>query len=201
MPSMKNELKEKTLQEIKTYAISHQIPIIHDETKLFLEKMITDNNFRDVLEIGTAIGYSALSMSNEKNNIQTIEREYPNVQLAKDFLKNISHEIEVIWSEAFFYQPQKKYDFIFIDASKVQYEKLFKKYQFFLKDNGVIVCDNLNFHNLDVNTISRSAKRIITKLNSFKTFLTENREFKTIFKDIGDGLSISWKKNFSPKII
>ncbi|KOR75553.1 SAM-dependent methyltransferase [Candidatus Phytoplasma pruni] len=84
---MKNELKEKTLQEIKTYAISHQIPIIHDETKLFLEKMITDNNFRDVLEIGTAIGYSALSMSNEKNNIQTIEREYPNVQLAKDFFK------------------------------------------------------------------------------------------------------------------
>jgi predicted O-methyltransferase YrrM len=64
MIPIKNEIKEKYLKEIKKYAVLHKIPIIDDETKLFLERIIFANNFRFILEIGTAIGYSALSMSN-----------------------------------------------------------------------------------------------------------------------------------------
>ncbi|MDV3196186.1 MAG: hypothetical protein Q8885_01490 [Candidatus Phytoplasma stylosanthis] len=78
-----------------------------------------------------------------------------------------------------------------MDAAKVQYEKLFQKYIAYLNDNGIVICDNLNFHNLDINDpkLSRSAKRLINKINDFKFFLQNNYYFTTFFLNIGDGLS------------
>ncbi|MDV3205301.1 MAG: hypothetical protein Q8899_00830 [Weeping tea tree witches'-broom phytoplasma] len=171
------------------------MPIIDDNTCLLLQKIITTNCFTNILEIGTAIGYSALSMSNGINKIQTIEREYLNYQLALHFLKKLPFNIEIIWSEAFFYQPTQNYDLIFIDAAKAQYTKLFDKYYLFLNKNGVIICDNLNFRNLaNTENISINAKKIIKKLIFFKNFLKKNTNFITTFTNIGDGLSISWRK-------
>ncbi|WP_225695974.1 O-methyltransferase [Candidatus Phytoplasma sp. AldY-WA1] len=192
---MKNE-KEKFLKNIKTYALENNIPIIHDETLIFLQDIIKKNNLINILEIGTAIGYSALAMNNDKNNIQTIERDYNKYKIALDFFHEKKFNIEFIWSEALFYQPNKKYDLIFIDAAKVQYQKLFEKYNIFLNKNKFIICDNLNFHNLDINNpkLSRSTKRLIQKMNYFKFFLKNNSFFETTFLNIGDGISISRKK-------
>ncbi|MDV3166334.1 MAG: hypothetical protein Q8807_01485 ['Waltheria sp.' little leaf phytoplasma] len=96
------------------------------------------------------------------------------------------------------YQPKKNYDLIFIDGAKSQYCKLFEKYQKFIKNNGFIICDNLNFHNLFMQkNNSKNVCRILNKIQEFKIYLKNNYFFKTIFTDVGDGLSISYK-NFLP---
>ncbi|MFR0368009.1 O-methyltransferase [Candidatus Phytoplasma palmae] len=189
-------LKMKYLKELKKVSIDHKIPIIRDEIAIFLKEIIKKNNFKYILEIGTGIGYSALTMSNEFNYITTIERDYLKYKLAKKFFSNFHCNIDFIWSEALFYQPQIQYDFIFIDCAKAQYQKIFSKYSFFLKKEGFIVCDNLNFQNLSLNdlSVSKRKRRIIIKLKKFKNFLKENNNFHTIFKNIGDGISISRKK-------
>ncbi|MBP3059181.1 hypothetical protein FEF22_000040 [Texas Phoenix palm phytoplasma] len=192
----KKSLKIKYLKELKRISIHYKIPIIRDEISKFLQKIIKENNFKYILEIGTGIGYSALTMSNEFNYITTIERDYLKYKLAKKFFLNFSCNIDFIWAEALFYQPKIQYDFIFIDCAKAQYEKIFSKYSFFLKHKGFIVCDNLNFHNLILNdlNVSKRTRRIIVKLKKFKNFLKENNNFNTIFKNIGDGISVSQKK-------
>ncbi|WP_341266538.1 hypothetical protein [Candidatus Phytoplasma fraxini] len=192
---MGNIEKIKYLRKIKKYALEHNIPIIHGETLIFLQKIIKKNNLINILEIGSAIGYSALAMSNEQNHIQTIERDFHKYKLALHLLEKTTFNIEFIWSEALFYQPTKKYDLIFIDAAKVQYQKLFQKYNLFLNENKFIICDNLNFHDLCIDNpdISRSTRRLIIKMNEFKVFLQKNYFFTTFFLNIGDGLSISRK--------
>ncbi|WBL31396.1 O-methyltransferase [Candidatus Phytoplasma sacchari] len=185
--------KEKLLFKLKNYSLKNNIPIIKDETLLFLQKIISKNKIIDILEIGTAIGYSALGMNNSQNNIQTIERDYYKYNLALVFFKNKKYMIDFIWTEAFFYEPKKKYDLIFIDASKAQYKNLFKKYSLFLNNRGIIICDNINLDIFSNKTRSRRIVRIIKKMNDFKSFLKKNVNFKTFFYNIGDGISVSQK--------
>ncbi|KXT29321.1 O-methyltransferase family protein [Candidatus Phytoplasma oryzae] len=185
--------KEKLLSKLKNYSFYYKIPIIKDEVLYFLRKIIFKNNFINIIEIGSAIGYSALGMLNIKNNIQTIERDYQRYQLALNFFKNYNYKIDFIWSEAFFYQPTKKYDLIFIDAAKVQYKKLFEKYSLFLNDNGMIICDNISLYNFNFKTNSRRIRRMKKKMDDFECFLKINNVFETVFYNIGDGLSVSKK--------
>ncbi|UQV27037.1 hypothetical protein H7686_0001560 [Candidatus Phytoplasma asiaticum] len=137
-------------------------------------------------------------MCNPDNQIETLERKYNYYQLAKKIFFNTPFKIKVIWTEALIYEPKKNYDLIFIDGAKSQYCKLFEKYQKFLKNNGFIICDNLNFHNLFMKkNNSKNVCKILNKIQKFKIYLKNNYFFKTIFTDVGDGLSISCK-NFLP---
>ena len=90
-----------------------------------------------------------------------------------------------------------KYDLIFIDAAKGQYQKFFEKYKYFLKENGAIITDNLKFHGYvgkSSKIESKNLKGLVQKIEGYIDFLHNNEEFDTIFYDIGDGLSVStWK--------
>ncbi|PQP79963.1 hypothetical protein C6B37_00195 [Candidatus Phytoplasma phoenicium] len=190
-------LKKEILTKLKIFASQNHIPIINDETAIFLKKIIIKNNFQHILEIGTAIGYSALIMYN-KNFIHTIEKDNALFSLAKSFLHPFESNIKVFLADALLYQPQQKYDLIFIDASKTKYIDFFQKYHYFLSFNGIIICDNVNFGNRNFRLLTRSKKRIIKRLNNFKEFLQKNQDFKTHFVNIGDGLSLTWRKDTSP---
>ena len=90
------------------------------------------------------------------------------------------------------------YDLIFIDAAKGQYTKFFEKYKYFLKPGGVIISDNLKFHGHvgnRINIASRNLKQLVGKIENYIDFLKENEEFETKFYDVGDGLSVSIRKN------
>ncbi|WCA22450.1 O-methyltransferase [Candidatus Phytoplasma oryzae] len=187
------EEKKKLLLKLKKYSFDNHIPIVKDDTLFFLQKIIFDKKIINIMEIGTAIGYSALGMSNYNNHIQTIERDYEKYKLALYFFKNSNYKIDFIWSEAFCYQPKQKYDLIFIDAAKVQYQKLFEKYSLFLNSKGLIICDNINLNKLKNKKNLKRIIRIMEKMNDFKLFLKKNILFKTIFYNIGDGISISQK--------
>ena len=128
--------------------------------------------------------------------ITTIERDKDRYSLA---LKNISdfkleEQIDAILDDALNVDLSDKYDLIFIDAAKGQYINFFEKFKTNLKNNGVIISDNLSFHGLvesDWSTLTRNVRGLVRKIKNYKDFLDENKEFKTDYYDIGDGIGVS----------
>ncbi len=184
------------LKSLKQYAKDHSIPIICDDGLLFLKDVIDDYHIKDVLEIGTAIGYSAIFMAEQGCKVTTFERNEKMIVQAKENFKSYQKHISLICGDALIYdQKLDQYDMIFIDAAKAQYQKFFDKFSPFLKKGGVIVCDNLNFHHLDLNKVNRNTRQLIRKINEFKVFLKEHDLYDTQFYDIGDGMSITKRVN------
>lgn len=186
---------------LEEYAEKNNIPIMQKDGIEFLLKYIEENNIKTILEIGSAIGYSAIRMAliNKDIKITTIERDKERYDLAVQNITNfnLNNQIEIILSDAFDVELTEKYDLIFIDAAKSQYIKFFEKFKNNLSNGGVIVSDNLDFHGLtkvDENTLSRNVRGLVRKLNKYVEFLEKNQEFNTTFYNLGDGVSISKRK-------
>ena len=195
-------MKELIL-EMEDYAQEKNVPIIEKKSIAFIMKYIKDNNVKSILEIGSAIGYSAILMANasEDVTITTIEKDEERYM---ECLKNVKKcgldkKINVVFQDALDVNLSEdlKYDMIFIDAAKGQYTKFFEKYKYFLKDNGSIITDNLKFHGYvgkSYKIESKNLKSLVQKIENYIDFLKDNEEFDTKFYDIGDGLSVStWK--------
>ena len=194
------------IEKIEKYAKENNIPIMEKEGIDFLTDYIKENNIKSILEIGSAIGYSAIRfcLVNDDITVTTIERDNERYEKAIENINNfnLQNRIEIINDDAFNVDITKKYDLIFIDAAKSQYIKFFEKFKINLKEHGVIISDNLKFHGLvDGNdeNLSRNVKGIVRKLRNYIYFLNENEEFETIFYDIGDGIGISKKNNIVNK--
>lgn len=194
-------MQEKRLKEIEEYAKINNVPIMECDGIDFLTNYIKENNIKTILEIGSAIGYSAIKMCLVDENIKvtTIERDEKRyleaVKNIKEF--NLEDRINIILDDAFNVELNDKFDLIFIDAAKSQYIKFFEKFKINLNDKGVIISDNLDFHGLvngDYETYSRNVKGIVRKLKNYINFLKENKEFETKFINIGDGIAITVKK-------
>ncbi len=188
------------MERLEKYAMEHNIPIMQKDGIDFLCDYIKKNNIKNILEIGSAIGYSAIKMASINKDIKviTIERDIDRYNLACKNIKeyNFNNQIEVILGDALDVEITGKFDLIFIDAAKAQYIKFFLKYEKNLNVGGVIVSDNLNFHGLidkDPKDMSRNLRGLIKKLNNYILFLKDNKQFKTEFYNIGDGISLSFK--------
>lgn len=185
------------LEELKAYAIEHHVPIINDEGLLFLKESIEAFKVKSVLEIGTAIGYSALAMASFGCKVDTFERDDEMIEQAKIHLDLMDEEkkIRLIPFDALTYHGTLgNYDLIFIDAAKAQYERFFDKYVPFLNPNGVVICDNLRFHDLNPEKVNRHTRQLLRKIKEFKDFLVNHPDFQTTFYEIGDGMSVSQRK-------
>ena len=189
------------LEDIEYYAKSNNIPIMLKDGINFLTEYIKNNNIKKILEIGSAIGYSAIKMALVSCDIQvtTIERDK---SMYDEAIKNITemelnNQINVIFDDALNVELNEKYDLIFIDAAKSQYIKFFNKFKDNLAENGVIITDNLSFHGLviDSSNCSRNTKQLVKKIIKYIDFLKSNEEFETEFLSLGDGISISKKVN------
>lgn len=196
-------MKEK-LKEIEKYAEENSVPIIEKNSIAFIMKYIQDNSVKNILEIGSAIGYSAILMASAKDDVYvtTIERDEKRyLECVKNIKEcGLDKKINVALQDALELNipVEAKYDLIFIDAAKGQYTRFFEKYQYFLKDTGVIITDNLKFHGYvgKSDTIeSKNLRQLVSKIESYIDFLKNNADFETTFYDIGDGLSVS-KKNY-----
>jgi len=185
------------IQQLEEYAKKNNIPIMMKDGIEYLKEYINKNNVLNILEIGTAIGYSAIQMCLDSNaKVLTIERDIDryNIALKNVFDFNLNDRIKVINADALDIDVKGKYDLIFIDAAKSQSIKFFEKFKSNLNDNGVIITDNLNFHGLThtkEKIESRNVRQLVRKINNYIDFLKDNKEFETIFLDIGDGISIS----------
>lgn len=180
--------------DLKNYALAHHIPIITDEALAFISTYIKEHQVKTILEIGGAIGYSAICFSMLGTHVDTCERDEMRFIEAIGFINEFNASVSMVKKDALLEDVAKRtYDLIFIDAAKAQYEKFFIKYEKYLNPRGVIICDNLNFHHLKPEEVSRSTRQLLRKIESFKVFLKENERFETTFYDLGDGLSISRK--------
>ena len=189
---------DKEFKEIEKYAKIRNIPIMQKSGINFLTKYINENNVKNILEIGTAIGYSAIKMAtcNDKVKVTTIERDNERYMTAlkniKDF--NLEKRITLISGDALDINLTDKYDLIFIDAAKGQYIKFFEKYSKNLAKNGVIISDNIEFHGLveqEERIESKNLRQLVNKIRNYIEFLNENKDFDTKFYKIGDGISVS----------
>ena len=190
------------IRGLEEYAKKNNIPIMMKDGIEFLTQYIKENNVKTILEIGSAIGYSAIKMAlvDKDIKITTIERDINRYNEAVKNIKefNLENQIEIINIDALEYENEKEYDLIFIDAAKAQYIKFFEKYKKNLKQNGTIISDNLEFHGLVKNpelTSNRNTKQLVRKINSYIDFLKENKEFKTEFISLGDGIGISKRQS------
>ena len=191
------------IKDMERYAEANNVPILEKDSLNFINKYIQLNDVKKVLEIGTAIGYSAIMMAKEKSDLEivTIERDDKRYREAIRNIKTcgLDNQIEVVFNDALEVNlAGYKFDLIFIDAAKSSYIKYFDKFKYYLSDKGVIITDNLKFHGLVENKDmieSKNVQGIVNKIEQYIDYLNENDEFITKFFDVGDGLSVSFKAN------
>ena len=190
------------IERIKKYAKDNNVPIMTDDGIDYLLKYIKDNNVCRILEVGTAIAYSAIMMCSVNDNISvtTIERDKDRYLEAIKNVKSVNYDdrINLIFNDALDVKIKDKFDLIFIDAAKAQNIKFFEKFDLNLKKSGTIITDNMNFHGLvlkDESEIeSRNLRQLVRKVKNYKDFLVNNANYDTVFLDVGDGLAVSIKK-------
>ena len=190
------------IREIKKYALDNKVPIMVDEGIDFLTTFIIKNQITNILEIGSAIGYSAIMMAlaNPNVKITTIERDRERYLEAVKNVKKIGLEdrIILIFNDALETSVEGKFDLIFIDAAKGQNIRFFEKFEPNLADHGAIITDNIDFHGLvekDVETIqSRNLRGLIRKIREYIDYLKNNPKYEVELLKIGDGIAVAKKK-------
>lgn len=190
------------VRKIKEYALEKKVPIMQDEGIDFLTTFLIKNQIKSVLEIGTAIGYSAIMMalSNPYVKITSVERdEIRYLEALKNIKKlHLDDRITLIFKDALDLKLEEKFDLIFLDAAKSQNINFFNLFSSNLNSEGYIITDNLEFHGLvakDEKEIkSRNVRGIVRKIKDYIKFLESNTSYETTFYKIGDGISVSKSK-------
>ena len=191
------------IKEIKNYALENKVPIMMDDGIDFLTTFIIKNQIKSVLEIGTAIGYSAIMMalSNPDVTITSIERdEVRYLEALKNIKKlNLENRITLVFKDALDVKLSDKFDLVFIDAAKSQSIRFFEQFSRNLNKNGFIITDNMNFHGYvdkDEKEIkSRNLRQLVRKIKEYREYLKENSDYQTTFYSVGDGVSVSCKRS------
>ena len=188
----------QTLDDIKLYAEKNSIPIMRDGGIDFICSYIKAHNIKKILEIGTAIGFSAIEFANTAPDVTvtTIEMDIDRHIKARQNIHDsgLDSRINAIHADALKFKLDDTFDMIFIDAAKGQYINFFEKYKSNLAPGGVFISDNLLFHGM-VNdltlTHNYSTIKLVKKIRKYIKFLEDNKEFSTAFYDCGDGVSVS----------
>lgn len=189
------------LKEIEEYAKNNRVPIMLPDGIDYLCNYIKEHKITRILEIGSAIGYSAIRMALVNNDVKvtTIEKDEERYNMAVSNINKfgLDKQIQIILDDALNTEIDGEFDLIFIDASKGNNINFFKKYSANLALCGIIVTDNLFFHGLvqDESLIETKNQRgIVRKIKDFINFLDTNPDFITEYVSVGDGLAISRRK-------
>ncbi len=187
----KLEVLEKTAKE-------QHVPIMMKDGIEFLVHLVKERQPKNILELGTAIGYSAIQMArcDEHIEIDTIEldteRGMQAIQNIKD--EQLDHRVHVYLMNIDDFKSEKKYDLIFVDAAKAQYRRYMEMFMNNLSDHGVFVFDNLCFHGMvdDPSLIkSRQTRQLCRKIRDFRDWLLQQESLDCQFySNIGDGVAV-----------
>lgn len=189
------------ISKIKKFAKINSVPIMKDEGIDFICDYIVKNNVKSILEIGTGIGYSSIRFARAKDDVFVstiefdIERYHEAVKNVAD--NNLMDRILVYLGDAASFTFDRKFDLIFIDGPKAQYQKFFEHFQDNLSEKGVFISDNLFFHGMvdDLSlTHNYSTIKLVKKIRKYIDFLKTNKNFETEFLSLGDGIAITKRK-------
>ena len=194
-------MNKKELQKIKKKALEEHIPIIMDETLEVIEKYLKENKPKKILEIGTAVGYSAICFTkilDENGIIDTIERDAERVKEARENIKKaeVEDKINIYEGDAVEILPtlDNKYDVVFIDAAKGKYPFFLKEALRMINKNGIIFADNILYKGYVMSDYNKHKQRTaVRNLREYIKEVSENPNLETEILEVGDGLAISKK--------
>lgn len=191
------------IAELKAYGIKNNIPIIEDGGLKVLLKVLDQAKPKRILELGTAIGYSALLMYQHTNaDIISIERDESRYNIAKEVVEklDLTNQIQLIFDDALHVDNQNwgLFDVIYFDAAKAQNKAFLKKYNPNLKVGGIIVIDNLFFHGIvkkkQEEIESRNMRQLSRKINDFINYAKNLDGYRFDIIEQGDGIGILYKE-------
>ena len=195
-------MKKNFFEEIKKKALEDHIPILMDDTLEVMESYLEKEKPTRFLEIGTAIGYSAICFSKylaENGKIDTIELDEERANIAKENIKllELENKINVIQGNAVDVLPklEPEYDAVFIDAAKGKYPIFLKEAIRLLKKDGLIFADNILYKGYVMGDYNKHKQRTaVNRLREYIKLVTEDENLETKILEVGDGLAISRKK-------
>lgn len=199
-----NSFDDKTyLSDMREYAQTNFVPIVETETESFIKFLISTTKPKKVLELGTAIGYSAISFTQNSSieSYSTIEIREDMANIANENIKKyeLEDKIHVIVGDAaeIIQELDEKYDMIFIDAAKGQYKKYFDTCEKLLASNGIIICDNVLFRGMVTKDelVTKRMKTLVQRLRDFISYIKKDERFISSIVPLGDGLLLIRRKN------
>lgn len=192
------------LEDLENFALENKVPIVQKETAKFLELMITMNRPKKILELGTAIGYSAILMNQTSggvSEITTIERDGKMIELANANIDKygLQNKITVLQGDCLeiLETLQEEYDMIFMDAGKGHYNHFLPHCLRLLKKEGVLIADNVLFRGMVASKelVKRRKITIVKRMKSYLELVSNNDELITSVIPMGDGISVTVRKN------
>lgn len=195
--------EEPYFLELEDYAEKNHVPIIHTEVKSLLSFLVQSTHAKSILEVGTAIGYSASIFAramDKKGRIVSIERRQDYYDMAVENVKKLNYdtEFDLKFGDAVdvLTTLDEKFDLIFLDAAKGQYLDFFEKCIDFLKPGGVIVSDNVLYKGMiatDLYVIRRK-KTIVKRMRQYLDFIMHHPDLTSTLLPMSDGIALSYKK-------
>lgn len=189
--------KDELILELEKYAEENNVPIVTKEVAEYLKFMVRINKSKNILEIGTAIGYSGILMGREtekfNGKLTTIEIDEErfneaNINFTKAGLKNVRTILGDAEEEI--KKLDEEFDFVFIDASKGHYKNFFEDSYKLLKKDGIIFIDNIMFRGYLYKEYPKRFKTIVRKLDEFITYLFEKFGDNFVLLPFGDGIGL-----------
>ena len=193
------------LSTMEQFAKEQHIPIMELVAIESLLQFLRMQQPKSILEVGSAIGYSAIRMAFTLPEavLTTIEKDESRCQLAAGYLEQaeLTSRIQLLHGDALEIDidsfSQTTYDALFIDAAKGQYQRFFDKYSPLVPSGGVIYCDNMLMHGfteIDIQEVPRRKRTMVRNLQQFTKWLMNHEQYETTFLPIGDGITISIKR-------
>lgn len=202
---IRDEIPERTgiLKELESYALEHSVPIVQPETAKLLEVLSCIKRPERILEVGCAIGYSAILMAqylSDGGSISTVEWDADMTELARSNIERagLSDKITVIHNDAKEVLPRLtgEYDIIFLDGPKAHYIYMLNDCIRLLKKGGVLVADNILYKGMiaDSEHVIRRKITIVKRLKRFISAQMQRGELETVILPLGDGVTVAVKK-------
>ena len=193
-------LNKEKLEVLKKFARENHVPILQDDTMQVIKTILAIRKPNKILEIVTAIGYSALCFSEylegENAIIKSVELDKVTSEMAKNNIKEISDENNIMVTNMDAYEYMKtlneKFDVVFIDAAKGQYMKYLEQAYRLTQKGSIIIADNVLLRGMVMGGYNEHKHRTaVTRLREYIKEVTENPRLESTVIDVGDGLAIS----------
>lgn len=193
--------RQEIIADIKKEALANKVPILQDKSLELIRLILRIKEPKKILEIGTAVGYSAINFVDELNGnvfVKTIEKSEKMYNTAISNISKIgfSDKIDVVFADAIEYLPNLKednmYDIVFIDAAKGQYLKFLENAMRLVKNGGVIIADNILFKGRVLSDYNEHKHRTaVNRLRDYISIIQKDERLKSTILDIGDGVAVS----------
>ena len=202
---LRSLLTERTglFAEIEEYAEQNHIPIMEPESIEVLLQILRLKQPQSILEVGTAIAYSALRMVDTVPSVKvvTIERHVTRIAEAKANIAKAGKQEQIILLEGDALEAGEAagthgpYDILFVDAAKGQYKRFFELFVPFLRQDGIIITDNVLYKGLVAEPLEeiepKRRRALVRKIHNYNVWLHNHPDFDTVILPIGDGVAIS----------